>query len=203
MIDWSNQYKQGKEIKVKTKSKAIIFLALLSLSGCATTKHTTHLDYHPSKEMQGMLKTPNAQGIQISIQCKDSRVNKEEQNLHLPFLQEEIQPFVENSFMAELLNRGFKIDKKGTNIEIEVVKFSGNYTRKLFTGEISAEVILNVVIKDKKGRAIFSKPVMGAATLGAVFFQNEKDLIMTLNKAFAQAVQYAINDEEFICTLLE
>ncbi|MBI3211900.1 MAG: hypothetical protein HYZ47_04365 [Simkania negevensis] len=188
---------------MKTKPKAIVFLALLSLSGCADTKHTTHLDYYPPKEMQGMLKTPNAQGILVSIQCKDSRVNKEEQNLYLPFLQEEIQPFVENSFMAELLNRGFKIDKKGMNIEIEVVKFSSNYTRKLFTGEISAEVILNVVIKDKKGRAIFSKPVMGTATLGAVLFQNEKDVIMTLNKAFAQAVQHAINDEEFICTLLE
>jgi uncharacterized lipoprotein YajG len=191
-----------------------IILSLLSVavlcSGCALTSASIDIPYQPLAQAAPV---QSAAAATVFITATDERttnrdrvgVKKNGYGMEMAAItaSSDIPGSVVAAFSQELSARGFKLGKGGASLKIEVVQFYNDFKIGFLSGDADSTVAFNIKITAPNGTIAFSKYYSGAGVNPNIQLAGGSEARDALIKAFQTAVASAVDDPDFIATLVK
>lgn len=187
----------------------LIALAMLSclLTGCIFTKDHVDIEYKPLVTSERII---GAENIVVTVNINDVRfkenidckINDYGMEMTDIMANNGLAEFFKNVITSELEQRGFVIAPGGIILNIELCKFFNYFKSELFNLKAESETILSVVLKEKNGRIVYYKTIIGFGEEHVSFIIRGNDVSLVLEKSLHDALQKLMNDPDFMLALL-
>jgi uncharacterized lipoprotein YajG len=197
-----------RQFLVRACSLALCLCSLVMIAtGCAFTRERVALSYEPQV---GVTALDSASTVKVRVEVVDARIKKdrisckkngygmEGANFEAA---EDVTKLVARAIETELTSRGFGCDNGPVVIAVELSNFYCDFKIGVFAGDAVGEVAMNVQVKDKGGKILFSKIVNGENRKGAGV-AGQGNVKVVLEAALKMAVANLMDDKSFIDSIL-
>ena len=103
----------------------------------------------------------------------------------------------------ELENLGFKIGKGEKNVNVGLVRFYNDFKMGFFAGDSVADGLINLSVKNKTGKLIFTKSYEGGHMIKNIQFATGSNAKEALTGALANIVSKIAQDKDLHAALLQ
>jgi hypothetical protein len=181
-----------------------LILVSLLISGCGVKDDIIRINYGPIIVQS---KIDGAASVNLKVEAIDARIEKgnvgrkgdEFTILGHIIAQDDLIKTIEEAIVAELKNRGFRLEGGNVVVFTELIKFFNEFKAE---GAV-AEVIMNVQVKSADGNIFFSKVISEEHIHEDVMLRSGSNAKKALEWALLKAVQKLITDSEFIKALFK
>jgi hypothetical protein len=181
-----------------------LILVSLFISGCGVKDDLIMINYGPIIVQS---KIDGAESVNLKVEAIDARTEKgnvgrkgdEYTILGHIIAQDDLIKTIEEAIVAELKNRGFRLDGGNVLVVTELIKFFNEFKAE---GAV-AEVIMNVQVKNLDGNIFFSKVILEEHIHKDVMLRSGSNAKKALERALLKAVQKLITDSDFINALFK
>jgi uncharacterized lipoprotein YajG len=190
-------------------TRLVLLLGLLLCSGCALI--TSGVDI-PYQAVSAAGPDPAAYGAVADVTTVDSRATyrdristkKNGYGIEMAAItaSNDIPSTVTNAFKYELNERGFRIGTTGATVHVDLVRFYNDFKNGFFSGDAVANVAFTVKVSAPNGSSTFSKYYEGTGTEPNIQVAGADNARAALVKAFANSVNSAVSDPDFIRAVL-
>lgn len=179
-----------------------LILVLLLISGCGVKDDIIRINYGPIIVQS---KIDGAGDVNLKVEAIDARTEKgnvgrkgdEYTILGHIIAQDDLIKTIEEAIVAELKNRGFRVEGGNVLVYTELIKFFNEFKAE---GAV-AEVIMNVQVKNADGNIFFSKVISEEHIHKDVVLRSGSNAKKALEWALLKAMQKLITDSDFIIAL--
>jgi len=177
----------------------------LLLSSCGLKKDMIRINYN-SNTKPSIMET--SKGNKVEVLVSDSRIIKGEvgkKGNEYGFLgaivaENDVSEVVGDAIKKELEDRGFVIKPGGLTINTDIAKYYNEF--KGVIEKSIAELIINVQVRDKNGKILYSKTIIGEGVNPNVFIRSGENAKQSLEAALTNAMEKLFSDEAFLKSLI-
>lgn len=183
--------------------RALVVVAIASLSGCALTSEHIDLNYTPATDAQAV---PGASSIPVTVVISDvrsttdrvsSKVNGYGQEMGAIISNQDVPGLVKNALETEMHDRGYPIDASGVAVLCEIYDFYNKFQTGFWSGTAVANVRLNIKVRNRDGSYIFSEMVRGEGRTEKIQLATGSNAKPALDKALRAALDALFQRHDF------
>lgn len=201
-------YQQLKLLK-NSLPAGVVFLLNVFAGGCALTTDYVTLTYHPQ---MNVTRIEGADAIKVNVEVLDvrktrgrvsSKKNSYGMEMAAIIAENNVADTIAKAIEMELINRGFVLATGSVRLLVELQKFYNDFKAGFWSGTATAEVIMNIQVKNSDGNILFSKLVAGEGNLPGIHLASGENAKIALDEALKDAVSNLFNDRAFIDSLFK
>lgn len=193
------------------KKAFFLLVACGLLSGCALTTDVIDISYAPRS---GASVIPGADGVVVSVSVNDQRQERSNKvsckkngfGMEMaPILaNEDVTVTFQRAIEQELRSRGFKIGSEAlVSVAADVTRFWNDHKLGFFAGDAVADLNLNVLVRSKDGRILYSRNIMAQGIEPNTQIMSGENARLALNKALENGMHMLFEDQAFFAALLD
>jgi len=181
---------------------AVLFAAILPLSGCALTTGHVDLTYEPMAETTKVAR-PNSPHVTVEVldkrptQAVGQKINGLGMKSADIVPNSDVPALLKSAFETELSNRGFSEGTGGNTILVRLGNFQNQYKLGLISGEATASMGMEVSVIRADGSVAYKRYIRSERN-DWVEITGEDNAQRMLNAAMRDAVAMVFNDHAFI-----